>query len=127
MKLIFSILLLLSINAFATEPTALPDIVISTDTTVNNTWNIATNRILRIIGGGRIHGTGTINGGIIEAAAQQHIFDTTLTINTNCVYSGSFSAKWFCMSKDSTALVNGSSLQKAVNTCMSRPYRLYIP
>jgi len=114
------ILLILGINAFA------GDIVISKDTTVNNTWNIPATTIIRFETGGKISGTGTINGGIIQAAYNQFIFDTTITVNPSSLYDGIFSARWFGMNPASTGIVNRKALQKSINTCISA-FELFIP
>lgn len=112
------ILLFLSQQLFA------GDIVITTDTTVNNTWTIPNTTILRFETGGKISGTGTISGGIIQANIYQHIFDSTITVNAYGIYNGVFSARWF--GANPTKTDNSFQLQKSINTCMSR-WALFIP
>ena len=92
------------------------DITINKDTTINNIWNIPKGTILKFGSKGKINGTGTIRGGIIDAAYSQWIFDTTLTVSPEGTYTNVFSAKWFGAGyvKD-----NASVLQKGINTVLS--------
>ena len=92
------------------------DIFISKDTSINKTWNIPAGTILKFGSKGHISGTGTIKGGIIDAAPGQWIFDTTLTIFPEGTYGKDFSAKWFGAGyvKD-----NSGALQKGINTVIA--------
>ncbi len=104
------ILLLICSNIFS------QDIFINKDTTIDNTWQIPKNAILKFGSHGHISGRGTIKGGIVDAALTQWIFDTTLTIIPEGTYGKDFSAKWFGAGyvKD-----NFSALQKGINTVLS--------
>lgn len=104
-------LLFLSFNCFA------GDIVISTDTTINNTWSIPSGTVLEIKSGAKIMGTGTINGGIIKASYLQQIFDTTLTVNPEGMYSINFSLRWFGASPSGNSYTNATCAQKAIDLC----------
>jgi hypothetical protein len=103
------------------------DIYINTDTVVNNQWNLPANAILHFGSKGRINGTGTINGGIIDAALTQWIFDTSLTVNPAGTYGRDFSACWFGAGKFAD---NYQPLQKGINTVVHNNRTLrqfYIP
>jgi hypothetical protein len=108
--LTFSIIIILSLKSNA------QDIYINKDTTINNTWNIPKGTILKFGSKGKINGTGTIKGGIIDAALTQWIFDTTLTVSPEGTYTNVFSAKWFGAGsvKD-----NAGVLQKGINTILA--------
>lgn len=99
-----------------TTVTHAQDIYISKDTTVNNTWNIPKGTILKFGSKGKISGTGTIKGGIIDAAYTQWIFDSTLTVSPEGTYNHVFSARWFGAGsvKD-----NAGVLQKGINTVLA--------
>jgi len=112
MKRIFLAIALLScVNAFC------GDIVISKDTTINDVWTIPATTIYRFETGGHISGTGRIQGGILDAAMTQNIFDTTITVNPSGLRNGWFSAAWFGASPSRAD--NSGYLQKAINTCIS--------
>lgn len=111
------IFLLLANSSFA-------DIVISTDTTISGTWVIPSSTVLRFTTGGHIHGTAIINGGIIDAAYTQWIFDSSITVNPSGLYNRNFSAMWYgaMPSKDD----NWYQIQTAITACINR-WPLYIP
>ena len=92
------------------------DIFLNKDTTINNTWTIPKGVLLKFGSKGKINGTGTIKGGIIDAALTQWIFDTTITVYPEGTYTNVFSAKWFGAGavKD-----NAGVLQKGINTVLS--------
>ena len=92
------------------------DILINKDTTVNNTWVIPKGTILKFGSKGRISGSGTIRGGIIDAYLHQWIFDTSLSIFPEGTYTNVFSAKWFGAGyvKD-----NAGVLQKGITTVLA--------
>ena len=92
------------------------DIFLNKDTTINNTWTIPKGSILKFGSKGKISGTGTIKGGIIDAALTQWIFDTTLTVSPEGTYTNVFSARWFGAGsvKD-----NAGVLQKGINTVLA--------
>ncbi len=102
------------------------DIYINKDTSVNNTWKIPAGTILKFGTKGHISGSGTIMGGIIDAALTQWIFDTTLSVSPEGTYGKDFSANWFGAGhvKD-----NYNALQKGINTIISNPSlkNYYIP
>jgi hypothetical protein len=97
------------------------DIFIGKDTTINNTWKIAPGTIFKFGSKGHISGTGTIRGGIIDAALSQWIFDTTLTIEPEGTYGKDFSAKWFGAGRFKDNFV---PLQKSINTILANHERL---
>lgn len=104
------LLLLLSTNAFA------GDIFITKDTTVNDRWNIPATTVVHFQGG-RILGEGTVNGGIIDAAYTQHIFDTLLTVTPSAMYNTYFSLRWFGASPTLAPYRNATCAQKAIDLC----------
>src|ERR1035437_808404 len=63
--------------------------------TVNGTVNIPATTVLKFDNGNKISGTGTINGGIIEANHHFQIFDTSLTVNPTKTSDSIFSVKWY--------------------------------
>src|ERR1035437_7643392 len=63
--------------------------------TVNGTVNIPVTTVLKFDNGNKISGTGTINGGIIEANHQFQIFDPSITVNSTKTSDGIISVKWF--------------------------------
>ena len=92
------------------------DIFINGDTTVNNLWVIPPKAIVHFGSGGHIHGKGTMQGGIIDAALTQDIFDTTFSLSNIKTYNQDFSVCWYgskTSNKD-----NSNNLQKAINTCI---------
>lgn len=98
------------------------DIVISADTTVNNTWTITpATRVLRITNGAKISGTGTILNGIFDINPHAEAFDTLLTVKPFGFYSGEFSASWYG-AKESRA-DNSPYLQRAINVCAANYIR----
>lgn len=109
-----SFLLLLLIVA-STNVTA-QDIFISKDTVVHNTWVLPKGTILKFGSKGRIRGSGTIKGGIIDAALTQWIFDTTLTLQPEGTYQNIFSARWFGAGYVTD---NAEALQKGINTVIN--------
>lgn len=96
------------------------DITIKKDTTVNGIWIIPTSTVIRFENNSRIHGNGTIQGGIIDAATTQHIFDTTLTVRPYGVYGKDFSCAWFGAKVYPDAY---NSIQKSINTCIENSIR----
>lgn len=93
------------------------DIVISKDTTINGIWNIPVSTILRFESGGHISGSGTINGGIINAPLTQWIFDTTITLVNTRLYNNDFSVMWYGAKASNTD--NYNNLQQSINTCIA--------
>lgn len=91
------------------------DFWITRDTIVNNTWKLPSGSILHFGSKGKISGRGSIQGGIIDAAPQQWIFDTSITINPEGTYSRFFSARWFGAGKFND---NWYSLQKSIQTVL---------
>ncbi|MBX3242590.1 MAG: hypothetical protein KIT80_05570 [Chitinophagaceae bacterium] len=61
---------------------------------IDKVVNVPTNRVLRFEAGSSITGSGTVNGGIIEADYHQQIFDTALTVNPQ-EKDSVFSVKWY--------------------------------
>jgi len=102
------------------------DIVISKDTVVNDTWVIPANTIVRFEGKGHISGTGTMQGGIIQAALTQHIFDTTFNLSGGKLYGQDFSVIWFGAKSGNAD--NYNQIQKSINTCLSNGFKnCFIP
>lgn len=98
--------------------------VLTQDTTVDGTWSLGT-KILKVNPGVKIYGTGTINGGYIDASYYQDIFDTSLTINIKGGAYNVVSTSWFGASpskKDNTPY-----FQKAINAAIPNPSILYTP
>ena len=111
-RILFTLAIAVCLSVAATAQ----DIYINKDTTINTTWNIPKGTLLKFGSKGKINGTGTIKGGIIDAALTQWIFDTTLTVSPEGTYSNVFSAKWFGAGyvKD-----NAGVLQKGINTVLA--------
>ena len=97
------------------------DIYINKDTQINKAWNLPAGAILHFGSKGHISGSGIINGGIIDAALSQWIFDTTITLYPEGTYNNVFSAKWFGAGKQKD---NSSALQKGINTILQNPNSL---
>jgi hypothetical protein len=110
-------------NAFADK--TINTVVVGSFFEVNGIVKIPAGKTLRIEPGCRITGNGTINGGIIDAGYQQHIFDTSVTVNPAGV-NQYFSAKWFGAkgnNKDDYA-----AIQQSINTCIKNNIKtLYLP
>jgi hypothetical protein len=85
------------------------------DITINGTLTVPSGKILTFTNNGRLIGSGTISGGIINADFQSNILATTLTVNPIGVAGKYFSVKWF------GAVGNGiaddhASIQTTINT-----------
>jgi Pectate lyase superfamily protein len=92
---------------------------------INGTVNIPPGKVLRIEPGCQLKGTGTINGGNIDAGYQSQLFDTSLTINPRTV-NQYFSVKWFGAKGNNTD--DYAAIQKAINTCIrNNIHTLYFP
>lgn len=63
--------------------------------TINGTLTVPAGKTLTFQNDGKLVGTGTVNGGIINANFQKAIFAQTLTVNPEGVSNKYFSAKWF--------------------------------
>ncbi len=93
--------------------------------TINGTVTIPPGKTLKIEQGFKVTGTGTINGGNIDADYQSQIFDTTLTINPQSV-NQYFSIKWFGAKGNNTD--DYTAIQKSINTCIRNNIRtVYLP
>lgn len=108
-------------------PIKAQDVFINKDTTVDGVWNLPKGSLLRFGSKGFIRGTGTIKGGIIDAATTQWIFDSTLSVQPEGTYSTFFSARWFGAGyvKD-----NAGVLQKGIQTVLDnygKLKKLFIP
>jgi hypothetical protein len=101
-------------------------IVINTsDVIINSTLNIPPGKTFKIEPGFKVSGSGTINGGNIDADYQDQIFDTTLTVNPRSV-NQYFSVKWFGAKGNNTDDYN--AIQRAINTCIRNNIKtLYFP
>ena len=111
----FSLSLILSVKIQA------QDIFINKDTVISKTWNLPPGTILKFGSRGHISGNGTIQGGIIDAALGQWIFDPALTIFPEGTYGKVFSAKWFGAGRVKD---NSIVLQKGINTVLANPTTL---
>ena len=95
------------------------------DMIVNGTLTIPQGKRLSIQDGGRLTGSGTINGGDITAGYQNQIFDTTLTVNPRSV-NEYFSVKWFGAKGNTGDDYN--AIQKAITTCIRNNIKtVYFP
>lgn len=94
---------------------AAQDFFINKDTTINGVWTLPKGSLLRFGSNGYIRGSGTIKGGIIDAAPNQWIFDSSLTLQPEGTYSTFFSARWLGAGyvKD-----NAGVLQKGIQTVL---------
>ena len=92
---------------------------------IDGTLNVPQGKTIKIEQGYMLTGTGTINGGNIDADYQDQIFDLALNINPRSV-NQYFSVKWFGAKGD-----NGddyTSIQKTINTCIRNNIRtVYFP
>jgi hypothetical protein len=91
------------------------DIYINKDTVVKGVWQLQPGAILHFGSKGHISGSGTIRGGIIDAALGQWIFDTTVMLYPEGTYGNDFSARWFGVGRVTD---NSSALQKGINTVL---------
>lgn len=98
--------------------------VLSADTTISSTWNLGST-ILKVNPGVKIHGTGTITGGYIDASYYQNIFDTTLSIGIYGGAYGKISSSWFGASPSNAN--NVRYFQKAIDATINRNMILYTP
>ena len=70
-------------------------------------------------------GSGTINGGNIDADYQDQIFDTALNVNPKSI-NQYFSVKWFGAKGNNTD--DYAAIQKTINTCIKNNIRtVYFP
>lgn len=100
-------------------------VIEASDVVINGTLNIPEGKFIEIKNGFKIKGSGTINGGHINADYQQQIFDTSLTVNPQTV-NQYFSVKWFGAKGNNKD--DYSAIQKSINTCIKNNIRiLYIP
>lgn len=116
MKNVLVIIFMLLLSA----PLGAQDIIIKKDTTINGTWIIPSTTIIRFETGGYIRGSGVIQGGIIQAAIGQNIFDTMLTIKSFGLYGDRFSCAWFGAKVYQDSY---NSIQKSINTCIANGIR----
>lgn len=94
------------------------------DTTISTTWTLGI-QIVSIAPGVKVHGTGTISGGYIQASYYQDIFDTTLTVNIKGGAQGIISSSWFGTSPSKTN--NTRYFQKAIDASINKSMTLYTP
>lgn len=101
------------------------EILIAKDTTISGTWTIPDTTILKFTGG-KITGTGSVSGGVIDAPYSFWIFDTTLTsVNPSSVKGAYFSAMWF--GAKTNRADNTTYLQRCIDVCKGQKFTLYIP
>ncbi len=92
------------------------DIVINTNVRIDSVWNLQ-GKTLLFQTGGHISGTGTINGGVIQAYLKQDLFDTTIKLTNIDVYGKDFSVMWY--GAKSSNLNNTINIQKSIDACIS--------
>lgn len=99
------------------------------DITINGTLTVPAGKILTFQNDGKLIGSGTINGGIINADFNKQIFATTLTLNPQSVSNIYFSVKWYgAKGDDSTA--DEVPIQKSVDMIVrnyTKFHNLYFP
>ncbi|MDQ6723995.1 MAG: hypothetical protein M3Z01_07010 [Thermoproteota archaeon] len=99
-------------------------VIVSNEVIINGTLTIPADKILKFEGG-KLSGKGTINGGVIVANYQSHIFDTSLTLNPKAV-NQYFSIKWFGANSNNSD--NYTAIQKSINTCIKNNIRtVFLP
>lgn len=89
--------------------------------TIDGTVTIPSGKYLKFNPGGKITGSGTINGGIIDASPLQHIFSTDLSVNPESTLFGWFSGRWF--GAHPSLSDNQPTIQKAIDTAIKN----YLP
>lgn len=114
-----------TIQAEFNKPDIRTVLVNESDVVINGNVTIPEGKTLKIEQGYKLTGTGTINGGNIEADYYQQIFDTTLTVNPKSV-NQYFSIKWFGAKGNNTD--DYTAIQKTINTCIKNNIRtVYFP
>ena len=94
-------------------------IIMVADTTVNGIWD-GGGKVLRI-NDYVIHGTGTMQNCIIDAALTQQVFDTSINLKNIQTYNDVFSTAWYGTS--SLKADNFWNIQKSINTCLNNGIR----
>lgn len=93
---------------------AIKTVIIDTSFTISGTLVIPIGKVIKFENGGNISGTGTINGGIIEAGYRLNIFGSGLTVNPAGSSSEYISVMWFGAVGD--ASTNDSpAIQRAID------------
>ena len=114
-----------AIQAEFNKPDIKTVLVNTTGVVINGTISIPRGKTLKIEPGFKLGGSGTINGGNIDADYQSQVFDTTLTVNPASV-NEYFSVKWFGATGNNTD--DYAAIQKAINTCIKNNLRtVYFP
>ncbi len=94
---------------------------------IDGTVSIPVGKVLKFEAGNRLTGTGTINGGIIDASLQSWIFDDSITVNPRAAAQGWFSVKWFGATGDNSTN-DQPDMQRAINTCIRNALeKLFVP
>ncbi len=114
MRLLLTILLFISHQVYAKTTPVLTDMVVTKDTTINDTLIFTPGKILRFLSGGHIHGNAVIYNATIDASLHQWIFDTTVTLNLCKSYGTDFSFAWYGVLPINSD--NSAGLQKTANT-----------
>lgn len=94
------------------------------DTTISTTWNLGT-QILYVAPGIKIHGTGTIQDGYVQASLYQDIFDTTVIVKIKGGAYGMISTSWFGCSPSKAN--NTVYFQRAIDASKSKDMTMYTP
>jgi len=97
---------------------------LTSDTTISTTWALGTT-IVTVAPGVKIHGSGIITGGYINASYYQNIFDTTLSVQILGGSLGVISTSWFGCSPSNND--NTRYFQKAIDASINRSMILYTP
>jgi hypothetical protein len=98
------------------------------DITINGAVNVPTGKVLKIYGGTKFIGTGTIDNAIIRAHKRAFIFDTSIKLTRTNTWDGKFSLMWYGAKPVTSAVVTALRLQTAVdNAILSGARAMVLP
>jgi hypothetical protein len=116
-----------ALQAIFNESTVSEVVIDYGDITINGVLNIPANKRIVFRGSGALTGTGSVNGGIVIADAEAHIFKGTLTVQPSRVLNGELSMKWFGAVGDGTG-DDQPAMQRCIQSGVaSGIYNWYIP